>query len=174
MDGVKKGEVKELLVLEQLPKPVNFSGGQEPLTIGGTFTLQRILGTVPVEPDGSAYIEVPALRSLFFVALDENRRTVKRMQSFVTVQPGEVSGCVGCHEHRTQGPQFSDAYRRSLTEGAPAKIKPIEGVPDVMDFPRDIQPVLNKHCVECHNVQKRPKGLISVGIALLCTQLHIG
>ena len=57
---------------QQLPKPVNFSGGMEPLTIGGTFTLAEIVGTVPVEPDGSAYIEVPALRSLFFVALDEN------------------------------------------------------------------------------------------------------
>ena len=54
MAGVRKGEVKKLLVLKQLPKPVNFSGGMEPLTIGGSFTLAEILGTVPVEPDGSA------------------------------------------------------------------------------------------------------------------------
>ena len=54
MAGVKPGEIKKLLVLEQLPKPVNFSGGMESISIGGTFTLARILGTVPVEPDGSA------------------------------------------------------------------------------------------------------------------------
>ena len=58
MAGVDRGEVKKLLVLEQLPKPVNFSGGMEPLTIGGSFTLAEILGTVPVEPDGSAWVAV--------------------------------------------------------------------------------------------------------------------
>ena len=44
MEGVKRGEIKKLLVLKQLPKPVNFSGGMEPLTIGGTFTLAEIVG----------------------------------------------------------------------------------------------------------------------------------
>ena len=52
MAGVRRGDIKKLLVLEQLPKPIDFSGGPEPLTIGGTFNLERILGTVPVEPDG--------------------------------------------------------------------------------------------------------------------------
>ena len=51
--------------------------------------MARVLGTVPVEPDGSASMELPALRSLFFVALDENDMSVKRMQSFVTLQPDE-------------------------------------------------------------------------------------
>lgn len=49
MAGVETGEIKKLLVLEQLPKPGNSSGGSEPLTVGGTLTLQRVLGTVPVE-----------------------------------------------------------------------------------------------------------------------------
>ncbi len=102
MDGVKPGEIKKLLVLESLPKPINYTGGMDPLTYGGSFTLERVLGTVPVEPDGSAWIELPALRSFFFVALDENNLAVKRMQSFLTVQPGETTGCVGCHEQRTR------------------------------------------------------------------------
>jgi len=59
MAGVKPGEVAKLLVLETLPMPVHFSGGMEPITLGGTFILERILGTVPVEADGSAYFEVP-------------------------------------------------------------------------------------------------------------------
>jgi hypothetical protein len=69
MQGVKPGEIKKLLVLESLPKPINFTGGMDPLSYGGTFTLERILGTVPVEPDGSAYFEVPAVRSLIFATL---------------------------------------------------------------------------------------------------------
>ena len=64
MQGVRRGEIKKLLVLEQLPKPINFSGGMWPITAGGTFyAVARILGTVPVEPDGSAYMELPAMRS---------------------------------------------------------------------------------------------------------------
>ena len=69
-------------------------------------TAERVLGTIPVEPDGSAYVELPAMRPLFFVALDENDLAVKRMQSFLTLQPGETISCVGCHEQRTQTPDW--------------------------------------------------------------------
>ncbi len=119
MDGVEPGTIKKLLVLQQLPKPVNFSGGMQPLTIGGSFTLAQIVGTVPVEADGSAYMEVPALRSLFFVALDENDLAVKRMHSFHIVQPGETTSCVGCHEQRAQAPR--PITERSAGAAAPAQ-----------------------------------------------------
>lgn len=163
MEGVKRGEITQLLVLEQLPKPANFSGGQEPLTIGGTFTLQRILGTVPVAADGSANFEIPALRSVFFVALDAKGDSVKRMQSFVTVQPGEITGCVGCHEARTETPRSRQTPAPLAAVRAPDVIAPVEEMPDVLDFPRDIQPILDRHCVRCHNVRTRPKGIDLTG-----------
>ncbi len=153
MNGVERGTIKKLLVLEQLPKPGNFSGGQEPLTIGGTFCLERILGTVPVEADGSACFEAPAVRSLFFVALDEHDLSVKRMQSFVTVQPGETTSCVGCHEPRTVAPA-STGVPAAMSK-PPARIEPIRGLPDVLDYPRDVQPILDRHCVRCHNPDRR-------------------
>ncbi len=156
MAGVKPGEIRSLLVLEALPKPVNFSGGWEPLTYGGSFTLERVLGTVPVEADGSAYMELPALRSLFFVALDEKGRSVKRMQSFLTVQPGETLGCVGCHEQRTQAP-VSGAVPLAMRR-APSAIAPIPGTPEVFDFPRDIQPILDRNCTDCHGYTKTARG----------------
>jgi len=153
MLGVKRGEIKKLLVLEQLPKPINFSGGMWPISVGGTFTLARILGTVPVESDGSAYMELPAMRSVFFVALDADDLSVKRMQSFLTVQPGETTGCVGCHEQRSNTPVYSpDLF---ATARPPSRIEPIDDVPEVMDFPRDVQPILDKHCVECHRADRR-------------------
>ena len=64
MEGVSRGEIKKLLVLETLPKPINYSGKMPPMSFGGTYTLERVLGTVPVEPDGSAYMEAarPAQR----------------------------------------------------------------------------------------------------------------
>jgi hypothetical protein len=119
------------------------------LTAGGSFSLSRVLGTVPVEPDGSASFEVPALRSVFLVALDEQDLSVKRMQSFVSLQPGETLSCVGCHEQRIEGPHVQGGLA-ALTR-PPSQIEPIAGVPDVLDFPRDVQPILDRHCVACHN-----------------------
>ena len=127
MEGVRPGDIKKLLVLEILPKPVNFSGGMDLTSWLGTFTLERVLGTVPVESDGSAYFEVPAGRPVFFVALDANDLSVKRMQSFTSIMPGEVLGCVGCHEPRMQTPA-STATRR--TAGRPAGPKPDHAISD--------------------------------------------
>jgi hypothetical protein len=151
MAGVRRGEVRKLLVLESLPKPVNFSGGPEPLSWLGTFTLERVLGTVPVEPDGSACFEVPAGRPVFFVALDENDLSVKRMQSFAGVMPGETISCGGCHEPRTEPPQSPLRAVLMALGRPPSRIEPFAGQPDVLDFPRDIQPILDRHCVGCHD-----------------------
>jgi len=163
MEGVRRGEIKKLLILETLPKPVNFSGKMPPMSFGGTYTLERVLGTVPVERDGSAYFEVPALRPLFFVALDEHNNSVKRMHSFLTVMPGETTGCVGCHEHRTRsaanpGHNVLDALQRP-----PSKIASLPGIPEVFDFPRHIQPILDRHCVDCHDYDRRDGGVILTG-----------
>ncbi len=162
MAGVERGSIKSLLVLETLPKPMNYTGGMEPLSYGGTFTLERVLGTIPVEPDGSAYAVVPALRSLFFVALDENDLSVKRMQSFLTVMPGETVTCVGCHEQRTEAPPQVPSHLQALRR-EPSPIEPISDVPDVLDFPRDIQPILDRHCVACHDAHRRDGNIILAG-----------
>lgn len=155
MEGVACGEIKRLLVLETLPKPINYSGKMPPMSFGGTFTLERVLGTVPVEADGSAFIEVPALRSLFFVALDEQNNSVKRMHSFLTVMPGETMSCVGCHEDRTRTATNSRPALGMAMQRSPSRIEPLAGIPDVFDFPRDIQPILDKHCIRCHNDRRR-------------------
>ena len=160
MKGVERGEIKKLLVLEQLPKPVNFSGGMWPISVGGSFTLARVLGTVPVEPDGSAYMELPAMRSLFFVALDKDDLSVKRMQSFLTVEPGETTSCVGCHEQRMRTPLSTHTTLAAMGR-SPSRIKPVAGAPDVFDFPRDIQPLLDRYCVECHS-PKRYEGHVDL------------
>jgi hypothetical protein len=181
MKGVRRGDIRKLLVLELLPKPVNFSGGPDLLTWRGTFTLQRVLGTVPVEKDGSAFFEVPANRSVFFVSLDENNLSVKRMQSFASVMPGEVTGCVGCHEYRTELPSPVQTGTLAALRRPASKIRPFEGFPDVLDYHRDIQPILDRHCVPCHGPEKREGKLVLTGdlgprfshgyVSLLATKL---
>jgi len=165
MGGVKQGDIRKLLVLESLPKPINFTGGMEPLTYGGSFTLERVLGTVPVEADGSAWFEVPAVRSLILVALDENDLSVKRMQSFLSVQPGEIQSCIGCHEQRTSS--LLPSRNLLALQRAPSRIEPVADAPDVFDFPRDIQPILDRLCADCHGCDTTPAGGPYAGRALL-------
>ena len=159
MAGVKPGEIKRLMVIESLPKPINFTGGMDPMSYAGTFTMERVLGTVPVEADGSAYFEAPALRSLLFVLLDDRGRSVKRMQSFTTVQPGETFSCLGCHENRSLAPSpvrlLPVAAKR-----APSPIEPFKNVPGMPSFTRDIQPILDRHCLKCHDYDKHAGGVI--------------
>lgn len=164
MSGIERGEIDKLLVLEILPKPVNFSGGPDLVSWLGTFTLERVLGTVPVEADGSANFKVPAGRSLFFVALDENDRSVQRMHSFVSVMPGETTSCIGCHEQRSIAPlQQQQQSSLAALNREPSTIQRFKGLPDVLDFPDDIQPILDRHCVECHNYGKREGGVLLTG-----------
>jgi len=154
------GTIKDLLVLEPLPAPVHYNGGMEMISNGGTFMLTRLIGTVPVTPDGSAHIELPAGRSFTFVARDENGDSVKRMHSFATVMPGETSTCIGCHESRLETPAAElRANLLELAASPPSVPKPIDGVPDIFDFPRDIQPILDRHCVACHNNDQTDGGV---------------
>ncbi len=159
MGSVKPGSIKKLLIYETLPKPIHYSGGTDQMSIFGTFTLERLLGTVPVAQDGSAYFRVPANRPIFFVALDENERAVKRMHSFTSVLPGEKLSCVGCHEERTETAGADEKNRLlRLMESAPVEIEPIKDVPEVFSFTRDIQPILDKYCLECHNPDREEGG----------------
>lgn len=162
MKGVEPGRVKKILVLEDLPKPVNVhGGGSQPVGHGVTSTLKRILGTVPVEADGSAHFTVPAMRSIYFVLLDQEDRCIKQMRSFTTVQPGESVTCIGCHEERTIAPADFLAQTPVLAalKRGPSDIRPFAGVPDILDFPRDIQPVFDRHCGACHNPDRREGGV---------------
>ncbi len=160
MDGVEPGDVASLLILEDLAKPVTFGPTVEPQI--GQHNLQRIVGEVPVEPDGSAWFEVPAGRSLLFVALDANGRAVKPMRSFVTFMPGEVAGCVGCHEHRSMTPPDGTPTVAALRR-PPSRPEPPAGIRHgVIDFGRDVQPILDRHCVRCHNSEAYRGGVLLV------------
>ncbi|MHC4800446.1 MAG: HzsA-related protein, partial [Planctomycetota bacterium] len=59
------------------------------------------LGTVPLAPDGSFYVEVPADVALSIQAIDAEGRSVINETSWIYVRPGERLSCIGCHNHRT-------------------------------------------------------------------------
>jgi len=70
----------------------------------------------------------------------------------VVLQPGETFGCVGCHEQRNQTPHFKPDL--AALQHPPRPVEPIDGMPPVFDFTRDVQPILDRHCVACHNPDK--------------------
>ena len=125
------------------------TGYQEPSSPDSVNLVRGVIGTVPVESDGSAHFTVPAQVELFFQALDENGQTVQSMRSGTYFQPGDNVSCVGCHEPKGQITRTSSALPEAFKR--PASVP----APDVVgsrpaNFPELIQPILDKHCVECH------------------------
>jgi hypothetical protein len=110
---------------------------------------KQVLGTVPVEADGSAYFQAPARTPMLFQALDARGRAVQTMRSLVYLQPGENQSCVGCHEHRLTAPS-AGSYPLALGR-IPSTIQPGPDGSRPFSYPRLVQPVLNRHCVPCHD-----------------------
>ncbi len=85
------------------------------------------------------------------------------MQSFLTVQPGEVTSCVGCHDPRTESPKNPGQGTLMALRRRPSKIEPIPGAPPIVDFRRHVQPILDEHCVECHGLSEPDGGICLTG-----------
>jgi hypothetical protein len=70
------------------------------------------------------------------------------MRSWFTVMPGEIRSCIGCHEDPRNVPPVTTSI---ASRTSPKKIDEWYGPARGFDFEREIQPVLNNYCVECHN-----------------------
>jgi len=122
---------------------------------------RQVLGTVPVEEDGSAYFKAPARKALAFQALDELGQSVQFMRSVTYLQPGEAVSCVGCHEHRmTAPPSFP---RGQALKRPPSSIRPGPDGSKPFSYPRLVQPILDKHCVQCHGGRRTEGDIVLTG-----------
>jgi hypothetical protein len=110
--------------------------------------VKRVLGTVPIEADGSVAFHVPPGKALHFQLLDEDYRALQTMRSFVGVMPGEYRGCLGCHESHSRAPGLGDAGR-ALCQPVRDITPPAWGR-DTVSYPRYVRPVLDAYCSKCH------------------------
>ena len=164
MAGVRPGEIKKLLVLETLPKPVNFTGGMEPLSYGGTFTLERVLGTVPVEADGSAYFEVPALRSAVLRGPGRERPVGQAdAELHDASMPGETAGCVGCHEQRDASAGSTGRAPGSRCGAGPAASSRSPACPTCSISPATSSRSSIATASTCHDAERREGGVVLSG-----------
>jgi formylglycine-generating enzyme required for sulfatase activity len=114
----------------------------------GPWDIRRVLGTVPVEEDGSAHFNIPANTPVMVQPLDENGQALQTMRSWFTGMPGERVSCIGCHAGMNEAPPSAPALAatRPPVEIEPSWHAPVRG----FNFAREVQPVLDRHCVQCH------------------------
>ena len=145
-------QIKALRVIQLLPKAT--APPNEPrIGIGQQTNARAVLGTVPVEADGSVYFQAPVGKPIYFQAIDQHGTAVQSMRSVTYVHPGEQLSCQGCHERKhdppNRSPQLPLALRRE-----PSPIQPdVEGS-NPFNYVRLVQPVLDRHCVGCHQEKR--------------------
>ncbi len=155
MDQIPKGTVKWLRVIESPEKRFwsradwNVTGEQAPGMAWDDFNNKRILGTVPVEDDGSASFEVPADTFLYFQVLDADGRMIQSMRSGTIVRPGETQGCIGCHDDRLNAVAPRHTVKALLRK--PSQLEPWHGPTRLFSFTEEVQPVFDRNCVRCHD-----------------------
>ena len=161
--GVPRGTIKTLRVVAMEFRAAgigaNGNGGpgggaliSTPVAIGnGAWDPKIILGDAPVHEDGSVFFRVPARTPVYFQVLDENGRMVQTMRSWTTLQPGENASCVGCHEHKNAAPVAEPAADAGLAAGRRRRCGRSTARPRGFSFVREIQPILDRHCMRCHD-----------------------
>ena len=147
--GVPRGTVKSLRVFSY-HFGYNAKAGYPLVGIQAGWDVKRVLGTARVEPDGSAFFEIPSNTPVALQPLDEEGRAVQLMRSWLVGRPGELVSCAGCHESRRE----TLPTRRGLAhERAAEPLKPWYGDPRPFAFAHEVYPVLERYCVGCHDAE---------------------
>ncbi|MDR0337548.1 MAG: hypothetical protein LBI18_10705, partial [Planctomycetaceae bacterium] len=159
-------KLKELRVLQLIPmsvpsgRPPHEIGFREPTSMDSVVITRYVLGTAPIEDDGSVHFTVPPRRELMLQVLDEDGLAVQSMRSSFYLHDGEMLSCNGCHEPKTsaslQTATVPKAFQRS-----PSQLKPDHPDANPFSYPRLVQPVLDKNCVSCHT-EEQAKGTANV------------
>ena len=163
-------QITALRIVQCLPKTTPNQGFPK-IGLGATQQAPRFpLGTVPVMADGSAWFEAPVGREIYFQALDKQGRAVQSMRSGTYVHPGERLTCTGCHEpqeRRRTPPKVLPLALRDAPNGKPWPITPDVTGPDgqleVLTFVRHIQPILDRHCIGCHQPGQKARSDLRAG-----------
>jgi len=160
LDGIPRGAVKRLRIVAV---PAKTQPEMNRPAIGATRDDpgKCVLGTVPVEPDGSAHFRCPPGVIVFFQALDAHGMAIQSMRTVTCAQPGTTTGCVGCHERRSEAAPNVLASAASR-DPSPITPGPVGSWP--LRYDRLVQPVLDHHCVRCHSPKGKPKACAKLNL----------
>jgi formylglycine-generating enzyme required for sulfatase activity len=161
--GVPRGAVKKLRVFSYNYSYRGMGGLLGTVGMDGPWDIKRVLGTVPVEADGSANFMVPANTPISIQPLDAEGKALQLMRSWMTAMPGEVLSCVGCHEKQNTAPPSQQTL---AAQRKPSSMTPWYGPTRGFSFQREVQPVLDQHCLRCHNPEAPAGNQIAADQAL--------
>lgn len=148
LKGIPRGTVKSLRLHAYEYAYVNTQSDHNWHGIQSGWDIKRMLGTVPVEEDGSVIFKIPANTPVSIQPLDKDGVAVQWMRSWLTGQPGEIVSCVGCHENQNQ---IVMPKRVIASQKAPRQLTPPEGGQRSFTFDLEMQPILDRACIACHN-----------------------
>lgn len=151
LKGIPRGTVKKLRIGTYSFSPWAQGGCPGSIGMDGPWDVKLIMGTVDVEEDGSAMFTAPANIPIFVQPLDAEGKALQVMRTWFTAMPGEKLSCVGCHEDKSELPV---PKANVASNKKPQEIQPWYGPIRGFDFKDEVQPVLDKHCIECHNPSK--------------------
>jgi len=146
--------ITALRVIQLLPKTTPYAH-KPAIGYGQQKSARAVLGTVPVEADGSAHLRIPVGIPVYFQALDQDGLAVQSMRSATYVKPGERLLCHGCHAPRERTPAPRANIRLAMRR-EPSQLTPPPAGANPFSYPRLVQPILDRHCVSCH-AKNRPK-----------------
>ena len=174
LKGIPRGTARKLRVVALEFRAVGIgrnsnrgpAGGatvSTPVSIdNGSWDVKKVLGDVAIEQDGAACFEVPARTPLYFQVLDARGCVIQTMRSWSTLQPGEKFSCIGCHENKNEVRSSPTPTTVAIRKG-PQKLTPFYGPPRGFSFPKEIQPILDRHCIRCHDGQKKKPSFSLLG-----------
>ena len=148
LKGIPRGTVKSLRLHAYEYAYVQTQSDHNWHGIQSGWDIKRMLGTVPVEEDGSGIFKIPANTPVSIQPLDKDGVAVQWMRSWLTGQPGEIVSCVGCHEDQNQ---IVIPKRVIASQKAPHALTPPEGGTRSFTFDLEVQPILDRACIACHN-----------------------
>lgn len=148
LKGIPRGTVKSLRLHAYEYAYVQTQSVHNWHGIQSGWDIKRMLGTVPVEEDGSVIFKIPANTPVSIQPLDKDGVAVQWMRSWLTGQPGEIVSCVGCHEDQNQ---IVIPKRVIASQKAPHALTPPEGGTRSFTFDLEVQPILDRACIACHN-----------------------
>jgi hypothetical protein len=157
-DWPTDAKVEALRIVQLFPKATP-SQNSPRIGVGLQSLARGVLGTVPVEDDGSAQFTMPAGIPVYFQALDANGVAIQSMKSDTYTHAGERLTCLGCHEPKRAAGNHLPREMPQALQREPSAIRPeVDGSYPVL-FPRLVQPVLDAKCVGCHARNDKAPGL---------------
>ncbi len=144
-DATKIAALRVIQVLPKTTPPVD----QPRIGVATETNARAVLGTVPVEEDGSAFFEAPVGKLLYFQALDERGLAVQSMRSGTYLHPGDCLTCQGCHEPKHRPPDVRRGPPLALLR-PPSQLQAEADGSNPFSYVRLVQPVLDRYCVDCH------------------------